>query len=120
MRISLKRVYEPPATSDGFRILVERLWPRGLSKRDAKIDLWAKDAAPSAELRRWFDHRPDRWPEFKLRYVRELESRRDALQPILERAREGHLTFVFASRETRFNNAVALKEYLERRTPSAR
>jgi len=114
MRISLKRVYEPPTRSDGFRILVERLWPRGLSKKDAKIDLWAKEAAPSAELRRWFDHRPERWLEFKRRYFRELDSRDDALQPLLERARAGRVTFVFASRETRFNNAAALKEYLER------
>ncbi|HJU87391.1 MAG TPA: DUF488 family protein [Gemmatimonadota bacterium] len=114
MRISLKRVYEPPARSDGLRVLVERLWPRGLSKEDAKIDLWAKEAAPSAELRRWFDHRPDRWPEFKRRYFRELDSRDDALQPLHEHVRAGHVTFVFASRETRFNNAVALKEYLER------
>jgi uncharacterized protein YeaO (DUF488 family) len=113
MRISLKRVYEPAARSDGFRILVERLWPRGLSKKDAKIDLWAKEAAPSAELRRWFDHRPERWPEFRRRYFRELDSRDDALQPIRERVRAEHVTFVFASRETRFNNAVALKEYLE-------
>jgi uncharacterized protein YeaO (DUF488 family) len=114
MRISLKRVYEPPTRSDGFRILVERLWPRGLSKKDAKIDLWAKEAAPSAELRRWFDHRPDKWLEFKRRYFRELDSRGDDLQGLLERVRAGHVTFVFASRETKFNNAVALKEYLER------
>ncbi|HEX9639238.1 MAG TPA: DUF488 family protein [Acidobacteriota bacterium] len=113
MKIALKRAYQPPARSDGCRILVERLWPRGLSKQDAKIDLWAKEAAPSAELRRWFGHDPDKWAEFKRRYFRELRARSDALEPILERARAGPVTFVFAAREERFNNAVALKEYLE-------
>lgn len=113
MSISLKRAYEKPSGSDGYRILVERLWPRGLSKQDAKVDLWAKDAAPSTELRRWFDHDPDKWAEFKRRYFEELCERREALEPILERIREDTVTFVFASRETRFNNAVALKEYLE-------
>ena len=112
MSISLKRVYETPARSDGCRILVERLWPRGVSKQDAKIDLWPKEAAPSTELRRWFNHEPDKWTEFKRRYFKELRARRP-LGPILERVRSGRVTFVFASREPRFNNAVALKEYVE-------
>ncbi len=116
MSISLKRVYETPSRSDGCRILVERLWPRGLSKQDAKIDLWTKEAAPSAELRRWFNHEPDRWAEFKRRYFKELRARPESLEPILERVRAGRVTFVFASRESRFNNAVALKGYVERRT----
>ena len=120
MPISLKRAYEPPARSDGCRILVERLWPRGLSKQDAKIDLWLKSAAPSTELRRWFNHEPDKWAEFKRRYFKELRAQPESLQPIRERVRAGRATFVFASRETRFNNAVALKEYVERTTvPSA-
>ena len=114
MAISLKRAYEAPSRSDGCRILVERLWPRGLSKQDAKIDLWAKEAAPSTELRRWFSHEPDKWAEFKRRYFKELRARRESLEPIRERVRAGQVTFVFASRETRFNNAVALKEYVER------
>ena len=114
MSISLKRAYETPSRSDGCRILVERLWPRGLSKQDAKIDLWTKDAAPSTELRRWFNHEPDKWTEFKRRYFQELRDREEALQPIIERLRAGRITFVFASREVRFNNAVALKEYVER------
>ena len=112
MSISLKRVYDTPAPSDGCRILVERLWPRGLSKQDAKVDLWPKEAAPSTELRRWFNHEPDKWAEFKRRYFEELRTRKP-LEPILERVRAGHVTFVFASRELRFNNAVALKEYVE-------
>jgi uncharacterized protein YeaO (DUF488 family) len=116
MSISLKRAYEAPSRSDGFRILVERLWPRGLSKQDAKIDLWPKGAAPSTELRRWFNHEPDKWAEFKRRYFKELGTRQESLEPILEHVRAGPVTFVFASRESRFNNAVALKEYVERVT----
>ena len=114
MAISLKRAYEKPSRSDGCRILVERLWPRGVSKQDAKIDLWPKQAAPSTELRRWFDHDPDKWQEFKRRYFDELRAQEESLEPIRERVRAGRVTFVFGSRETRFNNAVALKEYLER------
>lgn len=114
MSILLKRAYEPPSRSDGCRILVERLWPRGLSKQRAKIDLWAKEAAPSTVLRRWFNHDPAKWTEFKRRYVRELRAHPAALEPILERLRAGRVTFVFASRESRRNNAVALKAFLER------
>ena len=114
MPISLKRAYEPVSPSDGCRILVERLWPRGLSKPAASIDLWCKDVAPSAELRRWFNHDPDKWVEFQRRYFEELRGRKQSLQPILDRVRAGPVTFIFAARETRLNNAVALKEYLER------
>ena len=112
--ISLKRAYETPTGSDGCRILVERLWPRGLSKRAARIDLWAKQAAPSTELRRWFDHQSEKWAEFKRRYFEELEAREGSIEAILERLQAGRVTFVFASRELRLNNAVALKEYVER------
>ena len=104
----------PPSPADGVRILVERLWPRGLSKRDAQIDLWPKDAAPSTELRRWFNHESDKWVEFKRRYFKELHARRESLEPIVERVGAGLVTFVFAARELRFNNAVAPKEYIER------
>ena len=116
MPILLKRAYETPSQSDGCRILVERLWPRGLSKQEAKIDLWPKEAASSTELRRWFNHAPDKWAEFKRRYFKELRARQESLHPILERVRAGRVTFVFASRESRLNNAVALKEYVERTT----
>ena len=115
MKLSLERVYETPARMDGVRILVERLWPRGLSKEKARIDLWLKDVAPSAELRQWFGHAPEKWIEFKKRYFEELASRQDAIDTILERLQDGPVVFVFASRETRFNNAVALKEYIEAR-----
>ena len=113
MSISLKRAYQAPSRSDGCRILVERLWPRGLSKEDASIDFWSKETAPSTELRRWFNHDPEKWAEFKRRYFEELQTRPDSLDPILERLRQGPVTFVFASRETRYNNALALKEYVE-------
>ncbi len=115
MVITLKRAYETPSPSDGCRILVERLWPRGVSKQEAKIDLWPKEAAPSTELRRWFDHDPEKWVEFKRRYFKELRAREEALQSIRERLRAGPVTFVFGARESRFNNAIALKEYLERK-----
>ena len=97
MPISLKRVYETPAPSDGCRILVERLWPRVLSKQDAQIDVCAKQAAPSSELRRWFNHEPDKLAEFQRRYFKELSARMESLEPILERVRAGRITFVFAS-----------------------
>jgi uncharacterized protein YeaO (DUF488 family) len=113
MAITLKRAYETPAASDGCRILVERLWPRGLSRAAARFDLWPKDTAPSTELRRWFDHDPARWQEFKRRYSEELRGHGDELAPILDRVRAGPVTFVFASREQQFNTAVALKEFVE-------
>lgn len=115
--MSLKRVYENSSPSDGTRILVERLWPRGLSKEKAGIDLWLKEAAPSSHLRRWFDHDPSKWAEFKQRYFEELDGRPDALNGILERLETGPVVLVFASREKRFNNAVALAEYVERKKP---
>ena len=118
MPISLKRVYEDPAKSDGCRVLVERLWPRGLSKQAARIDLWPKDVAPSTELRRWFNHEADKWTEFKRRYFKELRAQPESLEPVLERTRAGRVTFVFASREQRLNNAVALREYVMRRIRS--
>jgi len=112
-RIALKRVYEPAHPDDGCRILVERLWPRGLTRSDAAIDLWAKEVAPSPALRKWFDHEPEKWAEFKRRYFVELRDNDEALAPIRAKLRAGPVSFVFASRETRFNNAVALKQFLE-------
>jgi len=114
MAIALKRVYEPPSPEDGCRILVERLWPRGLTKQGAVIDLWCKEVAPSTELRRWFNHDSARWIEFQRRYVRELHDQAEALASIVQRARVGPVTFVFASREPVYNNAAALKAFLEK------
>ena len=115
MSIRVKRVYEPPSTRDGRRILVDRLWPRGLSKADAKIDDWPKDIAPSTELRKWFGHDPERWSEFKRRYFAELESKSDTVRALLDYVRAGTVTFLYSSKERRLNNVVALKEYVESR-----
>lgn len=115
MAIAIKRVYDEPAPDDGARILVDRLWPRGLSKEKARVDLWVRDAAPSDELRKWYGHDPERWEEFKRRYFAELAEAEDALEPVLEHVREGAVTFVYSSRETELNNAVALREYVEER-----
>lgn len=112
MAIRLKRVYEEPTKSDGKRILVERLWPRGLTKAAAAIDDWAKDAAPSPELRKWYAHDCDKWPEFQRRYRRELKA-----NPAAERLRAesaaGPVTFVFAAKDPERNSAAVLKAYLE-------
>ena len=113
--ILLKRVYDPPVPLDGYRILVERLWPRGVKKEAARIDLWAKEVAPSTELRQWFGHDPERWVEFRRRYFAELDENPAALE-VMARVRDGAVTFVYSSREQRFNNAVALKDYIEKQT----
>ncbi len=114
MTIRLKRAYEPPAEDDGYRILVERLWPRGLSKERAKIDLWMKEAGASPELRTWFGHDPEKWEEFRRRYFREIGQQPEVLRVLRDAIREkGTVTFVFAAHDERHNNAVALKEFLE-------
>jgi uncharacterized protein YeaO (DUF488 family) len=115
MSITLKRAYDPPATSDGLRVLVERLWPRGVSKDAARIDLWVKALAPSTELRRWYGHDPNRWPEFRSRYLAELETQPEAVQTLAQQIARGPVTFVYASRETHRNSATVLKAYLEGR-----
>src|SRR5512136_2169728 len=111
--IRLKRVYEPPAPEDGFRILVERLWPRGLTKDKAGVDLWLKDVAPSPELRKWYGHDPSRWEEFQERYRRELETNTAAVV-LLKRELRAHknVTFVYAARDEDRNSAVLLKRFL--------
>lgn len=113
MPIKLKRVYEKPETSDGVRILVERLWPRGLSKEVAKVDIWLKDIAPSTELRKWFGHDPEKWEEFKKLYYKELQDKKQILIDVLDQNKDT-ITFVYASKEKEFNNSVALKEYAEK------
>jgi len=113
MPILLKRVYEKLGNNDGYRVLVERLWPRGLSKAQAHVDLWAKDVAPSTALRKWFSHDPDRWLEFKKRYFAELAQCPLVVEDMRVRAKTGRVTFVFAAKEDHYNNAVALKEYIE-------
>ena len=111
--IRLKRAYDDPSRQDGLRILVERLWPRGVSKEKAAVDLWLKDLAPSTELRKWFDHDPEKWKEFCKRYWSELGEKKDLLKLLKYRTTEGNVTFVFAASDVERNSAVALKEYLE-------
>lgn len=111
-RVVLKRVYDPPAKADGFRILVERLWPRGLTKEKARVDLWLKEVSPSPDLRKWYGHDPEKWPEFRRRYLRELKANPGAVEAIREKALQGKVTLVYASRESRKNSASVLLEYL--------
>ncbi len=113
--LKVKRVYEPPSPEDGKRILVDRLWPRGLTREDAAIDEWMKDLAPNSDLRKWFGHDPGKWTEFRKRFFRELDAREEQIQTITKLARKGRVTLLFGSREERFNNAVALLEYIEGR-----
>jgi len=114
-RLRTKRVYEPPAASDGVRILIDRLWPRGISKEAARIDYWARDVAPSNALRTWYRHEPSKWDEFRRRYFAELDSQPDGLAALEKALGRGTATIVFASKEEVLNNATALAEYLERR-----
>ena len=110
--ITLKRAYDPISRTDGTRFLVERLWPRGVSKAKLRVDAWLKEVAPSTALRQWFAHDPDKWDEFRRRYFRELDARPEAWQPIVSAARRGRVTLVYSSHDTEHNNAVALQEYL--------
>ena len=113
-RVRLKRVYEPATSDDGTRILVDRLWPRGLSKADAGLDLWLKDIAPSTELRRWFGHDPNRWPEFRQRYRRELAQHTAELDQLRALAGQGTVTLLYGARDEQHNDAVVLRDTLLR------
>jgi uncharacterized protein YeaO (DUF488 family) len=113
MTVKLKRVYDPPKPADGFRVLVDRLWPRGVSKSYARIDLWLKEIAPSAALRKWFGHDTLKWDTFRARYFRELQKNPEAVAQLNEIIRNGPVTLLFAAKDQEHNNAVALKEYLE-------
>ena len=113
--IQIKRVYEGADAKDGRRWLVDRLWPRGIKKDALHMDSWLRDVAPSLELCRWFAHEPPKWPDFKKRYFRELKATTHQWQPILEAARRGPVTLLYSARDTRHNNAVALKSYLDAR-----
>jgi uncharacterized protein YeaO (DUF488 family) len=113
--IRLKRAYEPATASDGRRILVERLWPRGVSRARLHLDEWAKDAAPSPELRRWFGHDPKKWPEFRRRYFAELRAHPAGWRRLLAAARRGRVTFIYAAHDRTHNGAMALKAFVDRR-----
>lgn len=110
--LQLKRAYDPPAKTDGTRLLVERLWPRGMKKEALKMDAWLKDVAPSTALRKWFAHDPRKWPEFQRRYRAELTAHPEAWQPILTAARKGQVTLLFSSHDAEHNNVVALRAFL--------
>jgi uncharacterized protein YeaO (DUF488 family) len=111
-QVQVKRIYEPAARSDGFRVLVDRLWPRGVAKERAALDLWMKEIAPSTELRRWFGHDPKRWRQFKARYRAELQEHEPELAKLRLRARKGTVTLLFGARDAEHNEAVVLKEFL--------
>lgn len=113
--IEMARAYELRDKGDHAWVLVDCMWPRGIRKEDLPVDWWARDASPSAELRKWYGHDADKWEEFKKRYAAELDAKPDAWRPILERAKEGRVILVYSSREARYNNAVALRHYLEAR-----
>lgn len=114
--IKLKRVYESPSLHDGLRVLVDRLWPRGLTKERAAVDLWLKELAPSTELRKWFDHDPAKWKQFQTRYQRELREQKDALVTLKEKSEEQTVTLLYGARDEKHNEAVVLKRVLDRRT----
>lgn len=111
--ISTKRAYDPPQSDDGLRILVDRLWPRGIKKEDLLIDDWIKDISPSNELRQWFAHEPAKWTQFVERYFKELDAKKACWEPLLKKAKRHRVTLVYGAKDMEHNNAVALKQYLE-------
>jgi uncharacterized protein YeaO (DUF488 family) len=111
--IHLKRAYEEPSKTDGLRVLVERLWPRGLTKERAAVDLWLKEVAPSPELRKWFGHDPARWEQFQERYRQELREKKDAVRLLKQKGNEGTVTLVYAARDEEHNGALVLKRILQ-------
>ena len=113
--IKLKRVYESPSPEDGLRVLVDRLWPRGLTKERAAIDVWAKDVAPSTEVRKWFGHDPAKWKQFQIRYRKELHENKDALQELKQQIKGKTVTLVYGARDEEHNEALVLKKVLKRR-----
>ena len=112
MKIKIKRVYEAPARDDGIRVLVDRLWPRGLTKLKADIDLWLKDIAPSTKLRKWFDHDPEKWNEFRKRYRAELKKNSEQVEILKKQLKKGTVTLVYGAKDVEHNEALVLKNYL--------
>lgn len=117
-KLNIKRIYEPPARSDGARILVDRIWPRGVSKKKAALDEWFKDIAPSPRLRKWFGHDPARWLEFRRRYRAELKSNKIAVKHMRDRMKKGRVTLLYAAHDTEHNHALVLAAYLSGRGKS--
>lgn len=120
MDIQIRRAYDPPGRAGGYRILVDRVWPRGVSKDELHLDEWQKDLAPSTQLRKWFGHDPERWEAFQQRYFAELEEKRDAIRALVKRARQGRVTLVYGARDPEHNQAVALSAYLRARAAGRR
>ena len=120
MDVRLKRAYDAASPSDGYRVLIDRLWPRGVSKQKAKLDEWEKELAPSTELRQWFGHEPDRFAEFRRRYIGELRQARPRLTELRRRARKGPLTLVYSAHDSEHNDAVVLAEVLRRGLPRSK
>ncbi len=115
MGIKIKRIYEKASAEDGYRLLVDQLWPRGLTKEKARVDRWLKEIAPSKELRKWYNHEPEKWPEFKRRYFEELDENNSLVDELIAIIRGRDVTFLFSSKEPELNNAFALKEYIEKK-----
>ncbi len=113
--IKVKRVYDPPDSSDGTRFLVDRLWPRGIKRESLHLSDWLKEVAPDSELRRWFNHDPAKWDEFRRRYFADLDKNPDRLEPMLNAAQKGNITLLYSARDVEHNNAIALKAYLEKK-----
>ncbi len=111
MNLQIKRVYEKPDPKDGYRILVDRLWPRGLTKKKAAIDLWLKNIAPSTELRKWFSHDPEKWQEFQKKYLKELKANKEEVDTVKENLKKGPVTFLYAAKDEAHNEAIVLKDY---------
>jgi uncharacterized protein YeaO (DUF488 family) len=118
MDVRLKRAYEPAASGDGYRVLIDRLWPRGVSRERVKLDAWEKELAPSTKLRRWFAHKPGRFEEFRRRYLEELRDQRPGLTALRRRARQGGVTLVYSAHDTEHNDAIVLADVLRRGLPA--
>jgi uncharacterized protein YeaO (DUF488 family) len=112
MKTKIKRVYEKPAKEDGFRILADRLWPRGLTKEKASVDLWLKEIAPTTELRKWFSHDPEKWNEFKKKYVAELKKNKETVSILKEKIKEGTVTILYGARDEEHNEALVILDFL--------
>ena len=114
MNVRIKRVYEQPEPADGTRILIDRLWPRGLTKEKASVDMWLKAIAPTTELRQWFGHDPQKWPEFQKHYSHELEANKEAVDTLRTQLKQRPMTLVYSAKDEQYNDAVVLKAYLEK------
>lgn len=114
MKIQIKRIYDDPAKGDGVRILVDRLWPRGVSKERASLDAWVKKIAPSTNLRKWFDHDPEKWEEFSRRYIEEIQENEEAIDELRDLAKKTTLTLLYAAKDEEHNEALVLKHYLDK------